>query len=175
MADESAGTPGAPVQQGMPPPPSSSGGARGGARAGFWMRLLAAIIDGIVLSVVGLVIGKALGQDVFTAKNGTVSYRLTGGPFLLTDVVNALYFIVLEGSAAGQTLGKKVMGIRVVGIDDARPIGYGRAFVRWIGRLVSALPCFLGFFWMLWDGEKQTWHDKFSSAVVVPESAYPKS
>ena len=35
------------------------------------------------------------------------------------------------------------------------------------------LPIFLGFFWMLWDKEKQCWHDKFASDVVVPVSAYP--
>jgi len=32
---------------------------------------------------------------------------------------------------------------------------------------------FLGFFWMLWDKEKQCWHDKLASDVVVPVSAYP--
>ena len=52
-------------------------------------------------------------------------------------------------------------------------IGYGRAFIRWIGRYVSAIACLLGYFWMLWDKEKQTWHDKFANDVVVPESAYP--
>ena len=31
----------------------------------------------------------------------------------------------------------------------------------------------LGYFWMLWDREKQTWHDKFANDVVVPTSAYP--
>jgi uncharacterized RDD family membrane protein YckC len=42
-----------------------------------------------------------------------------------------------------------------------------------VGRILSAIVCLLGYFWMLWDKEKQTWHDKFAASVVVPTSAYP--
>ena len=45
--------------------------------------------------------------------------------------------------------------------------------MRYFGRWVSAIPCLLGYFWMLWDKEKQTWHDKFATDVVVPVDAYP--
>jgi uncharacterized RDD family membrane protein YckC len=48
-----------------------------------------------------------------------------------------------------------------------RPIGYGRAFIRWLGSILSVIPLFLGYFWMLWDREKQTWHDKMAGSVVV--------
>ena len=41
------------------------------------------------------------------------------------------------------------------------------------GRWVSAIACLLGYFWMLWDKEMQTWHDKFATDVVVPVSSYP--
>jgi uncharacterized RDD family membrane protein YckC len=42
-----------------------------------------------------------------------------------------------------------------------------RAFARWIGRYVSALIIYIGYLWMLWDEEKQCWHDKLASDVVV--------
>ena len=48
-----------------------------------------------------------------------------------------------------------------------QPVGYVRAFVRWLGSILSALALFLGYFWMLWDPEKQTWHDKMAGSVVV--------
>lgn len=51
--------------------------------------------------------------------------------------------------------------------------GYGRGFVRYIGRIVSNIPIYLGYFWMLWDRENQTWHDKFAGSVVVPVADYP--
>jgi uncharacterized RDD family membrane protein YckC len=54
-------------------------------------------------------------------------------------------------------------------------IGFGRAVLRYFARIISIIPCCLGYFWMLWDKERQTWHDKLISDVVVPVSAYPVS
>jgi uncharacterized RDD family membrane protein YckC len=91
----------------------------------------------------------------------------------LALVASIAYFTLLEGGATGQTLGKKALGIRVIDLSRGGPIGPGRAFIRLVGRLVSWLPIYLGYLWMLWDREKQTWHDKMAGAVVVPTSAYP--
>jgi uncharacterized RDD family membrane protein YckC len=63
----------------------------------------------------------------------------------------------------------------VVSFETGGPIGYANAFIRFIGRYVSTIVLFLGYFWMLWDKEKQCWHDKFAGDVVVPVSAYPIS
>jgi hypothetical protein len=51
-------------------------------------------------------------------------------------------------------------GIRVIGFAEPGPIGYGRAFIRAIGRYISAIALLIGYLWMLWDDERQTWHDK---------------
>ena len=131
-------------------------GAVSGARAGFWRRFVAAFLDGIVLGVIGGILGAIL-TDNDNAASG------------VGLVLGILYYTYLEGSS-GQTLGKKALGIRVVDIAGGGSIGFGRAFIRYIGRIVSAIPLLLGYFWMLWDKEKQTWHDKFAGSVVVPES-----
>jgi uncharacterized RDD family membrane protein YckC len=136
-------------------PPVGTGPS--GPRASFGRRLVAAIIDGILLGIVG---------GIFYAISRTLGYVIQ---LLLTIA----YLTYLEGSPSGQTVGKKAMGIRVIDFRTGGSIGYGRAFIRWIGRYVSAIACLLGYFWMLWDKEKQTWHDKFANDVVVPESAYP--
>jgi uncharacterized RDD family membrane protein YckC len=136
-------------------PPAGTGPS--GPRAGFGRRLVAAIIDGILLGVVG---------GIFYAISRSLGY-------VIQILVTVAYLTYLEGSPSGQTVGKKAMGIRVIDFRTGGSIGYGRAFIRWIGRYVSAIPCLLGYFWMLWDKEKQTWHDKFANDVVVPESAYP--
>jgi uncharacterized RDD family membrane protein YckC len=62
------------------------------------------------------------------------------------------------------------MNIRVVRVDDGGALGWGTALLRNLCRYVSAIPCFLGFFWMLWDKDKMTWHDKLSSTLVIPTS-----
>jgi uncharacterized RDD family membrane protein YckC len=94
----------------------------------------------------------------------------------LVSVALALaYFTYFEGSSSGQTLGKQALGIRVLDFKAGGPIGYGRALLRTIARYLSAIVLLLGYLWMLWDREKQTWHDKIASTVVVPVDAYPVS
>jgi uncharacterized RDD family membrane protein YckC len=83
------------------------------------------------------------------------------------------YYGWLEGSPSGQTLGKRAMGIRVYDLRVGGPIGTGRAIGRYFVKIISAIPCLLGYFWMLWDKERQCWHDKLVGSVVVPASSYP--
>ncbi len=128
-----------------------------GPRASFGQRFLAGIIDAVIIGVISTILRLVLG---------------TAGQ-ALGLVVGLAYTTYLEGGASGQSIGKKVLGLRVVDTQTGGPIGYGRGFVRWIVGIVSAIPIFLGYFWMLWDGEKQMWHDKASTSYVVPVSAYP--
>ena len=132
-------------------------GKASGPRAGFWRRFGAAFIDGII---VGLVLA------ILTA-------LLKGVGYALGIIIAIAYFTYFEGGDTGQTIGKRALGIRVVDFETGGPIGYGRGFIRYIGRIVSGVVIYIGYLWMLWDREKQTWHDKFAGAVVVPASAYP--
>ena len=146
-----------------PPPPQSTAGppATGGAsgpRAGFWRRFAGLIIDGIILGIVDGILRAILGY---------------GAGVSLGFVIAAVYFTVLIGSARGQTVGQMALGIRVIDFNTGGPIGYGRATLRMIGRYLSGLICYLGYFWMLWDKEKQCWHDKMANDVVVPAAYYP--
>ena len=128
-----------------------------GPRAGFWRRFAGAFIDGVIIGVI----------------NTVLELGLKGAGEAIALLVSIAYFTYFEGGPTGQTVGKRTMGIRVISLDDGGPIGYGRGFIRWIGRIVSAIVFFLGYFWMLWDKESQCWHDKFAGDVVVPVSAYP--
>ena len=134
-----------------------SGSKSSGPRAGFWRRFGAMLLDGILVGVVDALL-RGLLHNV---------------GYVLGLILAIAYYVILEGGPTGQTLGKKALGIRVVSFETGGPIGYPRAFVRFIGRYVSAIVIFLGYLWMLWDREKQCWHDKFAGDVVVPLSAYP--
>jgi len=136
----------------------TSPAAPSGPRASFGERLIAAIIDGVVVGLATGILGRIgiLGSIV----GFVVSYG---------------YYVYLEGSPSGQTIGKRAMSIRVVGMQTGQTIGYAGAFIRVIGKIVSSIACLLGYLWMLWDPEKQTWHDKFADSVVVPVSSYPVS
>jgi uncharacterized RDD family membrane protein YckC len=132
-------------------------------RAGFWRRFVAALIDGILLGVVGFVLALILGDDVLIA----ITLGGAEGPGLL---LSAAYFTFFHGRN-GQTPGNAALGLRVVDLRDGTggPLGYGRAAMRWLVSIASALVIFVGYLWMLWDDEKQTWHDKAAGSIVVRE------
>lgn len=130
-------------------------GRASGPRSGFWRRFWAVCIDGVLLGIVNTLLLLAL---------HTVGYGVS-------FVVSAGYFTYFEGSS-GQTLGKRALGIRVIDYQTGAALGYGRAFMRYLGSIISAICIYIGYLWMLWDGEKQTWHDKIATAVVVPVRAY---
>jgi uncharacterized RDD family membrane protein YckC len=70
----------------------------------------------------------------------------------------------------GQTLGMRSWRLRLIR-DDARPLGWGLALVRYLMALFSWLCLGLGFLWIIIDREKRTWHDRFSGTrlVVAPK------
>ena len=141
------------------PAATAYGGAGpSGPRASFGRRLVAYLLDSILIGIVGGVL---------------VAIFDTGVGYGLDLLVGIAYFGYLEGGPRGQTLGKMALGIRVVDFSSGGPIGYGRGVVRYLGRIISGIVFLLGYLWMLWDKEKQTWHDKLATSVVVPESAYP--
>jgi uncharacterized RDD family membrane protein YckC len=139
--------------------------------AGFWIRFLAALVDGLVIGVPMSVVSFLIDGDEWTftvgagpAYNPSASVLLQ----LLTTVVGVVYYSLQEGGPSGQTIGKRLCGIRVVDGETGQPgVGVGRGVGRYFGRILSGLPLLLGYLWMLWDPRKQTWHDKLVRTVVV--------
>jgi uncharacterized RDD family membrane protein YckC len=129
-----------------------------GPRASFLRRFGAALIDGILVGIVAGVLEAAISRSIGS---------------LLGLALAIGYYGWLEGSPSGQTVGKRVLGIRVYDFRVGGPIGTSRGVLRYFARILSTIPLLLGYFWMLWDDEKQTWHDKIAGSVVVPVSAYP--
>lgn len=156
-------------QYSSPPVPGVAGGPPREAMAGFWIRFLAAIVDGILIAIVAGVIGAILGLGT----PGSSEFQLLNTSNWVQTILSLAYFTYFHATAAGQSIGNKVCGIRVLDADTGGPIPYSRAFIRALMSIVSALPLFLGYLWMLWDSRKQTWHDKVANTLVVKASAYP--
>lgn len=121
-------------------------------KAGFGVRLVAAIVDTVILVALGIPLALPLG---ILGRAGDV-------------ILWAGYFAILEGGPSGQSWGKRMAQIRVVDITTGESIGRARALFRHVARWLSGIALGLGYLWMLWDPKKQTWHDKISGAVVVP-------
>jgi uncharacterized RDD family membrane protein YckC len=139
-------------------PPGSYSSGPSGPRAGLGQRARAAIHDGLVLLIPSIIL-------LLIFKQGA-AYQVT------STIMSLAYFTYFEGGPTGQTVGKRALGIRVYDFRQGGSIGYGRGFVRQIGKYLSAIPLGLGYFWMLWDKEKQCWQDKIAGSVVVPADAY---
>lgn len=68
----------------------------------------------------------------------------------------------------GQSIGKKVLGMKLVSEETGQPIGALNAFVRDICHIVDSIICYVGFLFPLWDAKRQTIADKIMKTVVVP-------
>jgi uncharacterized RDD family membrane protein YckC len=74
------------------------------------------------------------------------------------------YFVVFHG-IEGKTIGKWLLGLRVVAADQGA-VTYRRALLRWIA-MVGFAPVLLGFLWILWSPEKRGWHDLLARTWVI--------
>ena len=133
------------------------------------IRFVALLIDGIPLGVVCYLVGFIL-AGIFGGRTGG-SYHLTGGPAFLAMFVMSIivvgYFTVLESACNGQTLGKKITGIRVVS-EEGASISMGTAFVRNILRVVDGMFCYLVGAICVWTSpRKQRLGDRAAHTVVI--------
>jgi uncharacterized RDD family membrane protein YckC len=120
-------------------------------RAGFWLRFSAAFLDFILVFVTSLVV-----------LQGILDYH--GGPGL-----NFLLWIVYHPvmwKLKGTTIGGIICGLKVVRLDD-RPIDWSVAIVRTITAFMSFCVAGIGFIWVAFDDERQSWHDKVAGTTIV--------
>lgn len=122
------------------------------AYAGIGRRFLALLIDGIIIGIIGSILYSSFGS---------------GGGGGSTFVLDLLYEVVLLALWGGQTLGKKICGVRVVDAATGGPIGIGKALVRTLVKDILSPILLLGYLWAIWDSRKQTWHDKLAGTIVV--------
>jgi uncharacterized RDD family membrane protein YckC/cytoskeletal protein CcmA (bactofilin family) len=138
-----------------PPPPFSAAAAPAPAppvldvatlpRAGFWIRMLALLIDLILVAI-------ALGW---------LLPRGCSGLLLLLATYGAIMW-----KLKGTTIGGIVCDLKVVRIGGG-PLDWGTAIIRALGCFLSLVIAGLGFIWIAIDRDHQAWHDKIAGTVVV--------
>jgi uncharacterized RDD family membrane protein YckC len=122
------------------------------------VRFVAALVDGLLLVVVDALLIAVVGR----------------GPGVLVAVLlDLLYLAYFEGSPSGQTPGKRLLAIRVLDAQTEGRVQYPLAVLRAGARLLSFAALLAGYLWVLWDDERQAWHDKLAQTIVVPAAAYP--
>lgn len=139
---------------------------------GFWWRVLAYVIDGIVLNVIMAVWGAVVGVSMFPmAMTGSdfAEPNISGAMLALTWVfsflLNWLYFALMEASKLQATLGKLVIGLVVTDQHGDR-ISFLRATGRYFAKIISGLILFIGFIMVAVTQRKQGLHDILASTLV---------
>ena len=142
-------------QQATPSPPAALNVAEAFSlhRANFWERIGAAFLDVIIVGILIMVVVHL------------VPPLRSVRPPQITFLVAIAYFAGMW-AWKGTTVGGTVFNLKVVRIDG-KPVTFGVALMRGLVSVLSVVVLFLGFFWMIWDVEKQTWHDKVAGTVVV--------
>ncbi|MFD0999219.1 RDD family protein [Ohtaekwangia kribbensis] len=126
--------------------------------AGFWIRVGAYLIDGILLAVVNVILGLVIGSS-----SGSI------GAALLVNAISIgiglAYFAGLESSEKQATLGKQAVGIKVGNVNGEK-ITFANALGRYFGKIISGLLLGIGFMMVGWDEKKQGIHDKLADTYV---------
>jgi len=144
------------------------------AYAGIWLRLAAVLIDSFVLAIPSFVIVMlavfALGLKLPDADAPVTQFPSPAGVFFATEgalmIVQWLYFAVMESSPWRGTLGKRALGIAVTDLNGKR-ISFGRASLRFLGKLVSSATFLVGYVMAGFTQKRQALHDIIASTLVV--------
>lgn len=147
-----------------------------GRRFGAW--LIDALILGIPIGIIGAMTAGDSPSPVDPVTGAVDQAALAGmqGRSMMLgfigSVVFTIYVILLHGSM-GQTLGKKVLGIKVVQLDGS-PVDYAVAAKRALVYPIAGIVPFLGGLiallnglWPLWDSQRQSLGDKVGGTYVV--------
>jgi uncharacterized RDD family membrane protein YckC len=179
----------------MPPPPPYQGAPPPGyqayspmpntrwARAGFGARFGAWLLDSLLYGLlvaalaipgVALIISSLRGCVTFNDELVCPSDSSRGGTIagavglILVALLFVLVLYVRALGKTGQTWGRKIVGVKVVGEMTGEPLGFGKALGRVLfAAMISGQIFYLGYLWMLWDDKQQTWHDKVVGSIVV--------
>jgi uncharacterized RDD family membrane protein YckC len=141
------------MAQGNWAPQTQVGPAPGVVFGGFWIRVVAYIIDGILVGIVETILMSALGATAGQSLGGVISIA---------------YFIGMWGTT-GQTIGMMPFGLRIVRNADGGKITWGNAILRFIGLIVAFACILIGVIWVAFDARKRGWHDMIGGTVVIKQ------
>ncbi len=132
----------------------------GTAYGGFWIRVLAYLVDTVVLFIGFVVLGAAC------AFLGPAGAPILGAAGVIGPI---LYWGLMQASARQATFGKSLLGMKVTDTDGNR-LSIPRSLVREVAKILSGFLLLIGFLMAAFTGRKQALHDMIASTVVVRES-----
>lgn len=136
--------------------------------AGFWIRVLASVLDSLLLLMIVI--------PLLLIFYGPGILFATESPGLVYDFINyglPLIVIVVFWQYRSATPGKIMMGIYIVDEKTLQNPPFGRLLLRYLGYYVSIIPLLLGLIWVGIDKRKQGFHDKIAGTLVIKKGSAP--
>lgn len=176
-------TPQSPGYPAAPPPPAPQAGWGDASATGTpgaygaptpyadWIKRVGAYLVDVVLLLPGYLVaavGLAIGGSGDPGETNAFGILLAVVGYVGVFAV-AVWNMIFRQGRTGWSIGKQVVGIRLIGERTGQPIGAGLNFVRGLAHILDSLPCYLGYLWPLWDAKRQTFADKIMSTVVIEQ------
>ena len=136
-------------------------------KAGFWIRVVASLLDSLLLGAVQFVLSLLIGLVI-----GMLGIATAGDPSInmvlwLFGVSLSIGYAVFFTGYCGQTPGKMALRIKVIRTDGS-PMTYGRAALREVlGKFISGILLGIGYLMVAFDSQKQGLHDKIADTYVI--------
>lgn len=133
---------------------------------GFWKRVIAYLIDGLIIAVpITMIFGTVI-PDVMVAENVQATPFSVSVPQLIMILASWIYFAGLESSEWQATVGKKVLGMKVTDAAGQR-INFIKATVRYVSKILSSFILMIGFIMVAFTAKKQGLHDFIAGTTVI--------
>jgi uncharacterized RDD family membrane protein YckC len=142
--------------------------------AGFWLRFWAYLIDCVILGVIPVLIAVIMAPLFFT---GGAGVAMLGGVIFLFPVILTegwLYYALMETSSYQATIGKRALGLKVTGMNG-EPISFGKASIRYFGKILSHMILSIGYIMAAFTEKKQALHDILAGCLVIRDMRGPVS
>ena len=144
--------------------------------AGFFSRFEAFIIDQAIISTVQLAstaiiqtvleffkLSQPVANIITILQNSVLEFAISA---VFISSLFIIGYYTFFWTLVGFTPGKAILGLKVVRCNGAN-LSFGRSILRFFSYWISAIPFFLGFLWVLWDPNRQSWHDKIADTQVL--------
>jgi len=131
--------------------------------AGFWIRVLATIIDSIVILIItGPLLYGIYGVDAFMSED-----LVQGTAHVLISYVFPFIFTIVLWMKYGGTPGKRMLGLRVINEASGEHLNLSQSIIRYVGYLISLIVLLIGVIWVAFNTKKKGWHDYMAGSVVI--------
>ncbi len=171
-----------PYAQGQSPYGQQPGFGAPVAYSHWGKRVGSYLIDGLLTSVaqipyiIGVIMAAGSVETQVDPVTGAITQTGSTSPVAVAlmgiGIIFGIAFFIwnscFKQGTTGYSIGKGILGMKLIKIETGQPIGAGMAFVRQIAHILDSI-CLLGYLWPLWDAKRQTFADKIIGTVVIDQ------